>query len=346
MTRFDPNETAAAIASVQLPDGAIPHWPDGIVDPWNHIEAAMGLDVAGWHAAAGRAYMWLIENQRPDGAWHSGYRDGQMIEPTLDANFVAYIAVGLWHHFLATGDAEILERTWSAVDRAIEFVLRLQEPEGAILWARDEQYRAWPRPLLTSTSCIYLSLRCAIAIAETVGDERPDWELAAQSVRAGVLEHPERFEPKDRFSMDWYYPVLAGLLSGSDAETRLRSRWEEFVVDEWGVRCVSDRPWITSGETSEFILTLDVLGLKDEALTMFDSLQHLRDEDGGYWMGANFPTIDVWPKQKPTWASGSVLLAHDALARGSATSGIFRGETFSGWTGEGDELTTRLPDPL
>ena len=41
-------QTARAIASVQLPDGCIP-WEDGRhADPWNHVEAAMALDVAAY----------------------------------------------------------------------------------------------------------------------------------------------------------------------------------------------------------------------------------------------------------------------------------------------------------
>lgn len=340
MASFDPFQTAAAIASVQLSDGAIPHYAGGAIDPWNHVEAAMGLDVCGYHLQAGRAYRWLLEHQRPDGAWHAGYRDGKVIEATLDANFIAYFASGLWHHFVATEDIESLEHGWRAVDRAIEFVLQLQEPRGGILWARDEHYRAWPRPLLTSTSCIFLSLRNAIAIAETVGEKRPDWELAAQSIADAVLAHPERFEPKARFAMDWYYPVLAGIVTGENAKERLEQRWDEFVVDGWGIRCVSDRPWVTSGETSEFILALDVIGMKDEAVEMFDWLMHLRGDDGGFWMGANYPTIDIWPKQKPTWASGSVLLAYDALTRVGSTSGFFRGETGP------DRLLPGIPDAL
>ncbi|HSR25081.1 MAG TPA: prenyltransferase, partial [Candidatus Eisenbacteria bacterium] len=59
-------ETALAIASVQLPDGCIP-WEDGRhADPWNHVEAALALDVAGLHEAAGRAYRWLALHQRAD----------------------------------------------------------------------------------------------------------------------------------------------------------------------------------------------------------------------------------------------------------------------------------------
>ena len=336
---FDPVETAESIARVQLRDGCIPHFPDGIADPWNHVEAAMGLDAAGHHAEARRAYEWLLSVQRPDGAWAGAYRDGAVLDETLDANFTAYAAAGIWHHYVATGDTDFLERSWHSVDRAVEFVLTLQNADGAILWARDQRYEPWPEPLLTSTSCIYLSLRCAVAIAETVGDERPDWELAFESIARSIREPGVRFADKQRFSMDWYYPVLASVVGGDAGDARLRSRWDTFVEPGLGARCVSDRPWITSGETAELILALDVAGWKESATEMFDWLQHLRAEGGGYWIGANFPGTVVWPRQQPTWAAGAVLLAADALGRETATSGFFRGETFP-------EAVSRFVDPL
>jgi len=336
---FDPVATAEHIARTQLRNGCIPHFDGAIADPWNHVEAAMGLDAAGHHAEARRAYEWLMSVQRPDGAWAAAYRGDVVADHTLDANFTAYAATGLWHHYVATGDASFLERNWHALDRAIEFVLALQTPDGAILWARDERYEPWPLPLLTATSCIYLSLRSAVAIAETIGDERPDWELAADSVASAIRDPRVVWADKRRFSMDWYYPILVGAVTDDDAHTLLRSRWTTFVVDGLGARCVSDRPWITSGETSELILALDVAGLKEDAEEMFGWLQHLRAERGGYWMGANFPGTDVWPKQQPTWAAGSVLLAYDALDRASATSGFFRAETFP-------EAVAGFPDPL
>ena len=336
---FDPIATAESIARAQLKNGCIPHFEGAIADPWNHVEAAMGLDAAGHHAEARRAYEWLLSVQRPDGAWAGAYRDGEIVDATLDANFTAYSAAGLWHHFVATGETDFLERSWHHVERAVEFVLALQTPEGAILWARDERYEPWSLPLLTGTSCIYLSLRCAVAIAETVEEERPDWELALESIASSITDPRVRWADKRRFSMDWYYPVLAGAVVGDAALAMLRSRWDTFVVEGLGARCVSDRPWITSGETSELILALDVAGLHDEAREMFEWLHHLRTENGAYWIGANFPGTVVWPKQKPTWASGAVLLAADALDRESATSGFFRGETFP-------EAIARLADPL
>ena len=47
-------ETAASIAAMQEPDGAVPWTVGEHVDVWNHVEAAMALDVAGERDAARR----------------------------------------------------------------------------------------------------------------------------------------------------------------------------------------------------------------------------------------------------------------------------------------------------
>ncbi|MDQ4026194.1 MAG: prenyltransferase, partial [Actinomycetota bacterium] len=108
--------TADAIEHVQLRDGSIPWYPGGRLDAWNMVEAAMGLDAAGRHGAAEAAYRWLAASQRPDGSWAAAYRDGIVEDATLDANFCAYVAAGVWHHYVATRDLDFLAWCMPAVD--------------------------------------------------------------------------------------------------------------------------------------------------------------------------------------------------------------------------------------
>ena len=196
-------QTVAAIRAVQTPSGCIPHTPGAEADPWNHVEAAMALDAGGRHADAERAYRWLASVQRGDGAWAAGLRNDRVVDPTLDANFSAYVATGMWHHYLATGDDTFVAEMWPVVERAVAFTLDLQTPTGVVMWARDAHYVAWPGALLTSSSCIFLSLRCAIAIAEMVEQERPDWELSLELLGRAIAIEEGLFEPKRCFSMDW-----------------------------------------------------------------------------------------------------------------------------------------------
>jgi hypothetical protein len=316
--------TAAAIAELQLPDGCLPATAEGRADPWNHVEAAMALDVAGFHAHAERAYAWLARTQREDGSWAMAYRRGLVVDAGADANFCAYAATGAWHHYLATGDAGFLEDRWGVVEAAVEFALSLQAPGGEVLWASDSHGRPWPGALLTSSSCIHLSLGCALEIAAVLGFARPRWEAARRRLAHAIVHRPEAFEDRARYSMDWYYPVLGGIVEGAAAEARLEAAWDRFVVPRIGVRCVEDRPWVTVAETCELVLALNAIGWRDEALDLYGWVQDLRGSSGAYWTGTTFPEGRLWPEEQPTWTSAAVLLAADALEGETLTSALFR----------------------
>ena len=61
------------ILSVQNKDGSIPWELDEKLDPWDHIEAAMGLSIAGKKDEAEKAFLWLSDSQLQDGSWYAEY---------------------------------------------------------------------------------------------------------------------------------------------------------------------------------------------------------------------------------------------------------------------------------
>ena len=58
--------TGAAIVGMQEDSGALPWFPGGHTDPWDHIESAMALSVTGFHAEAEAAYDWSRRHQRAE----------------------------------------------------------------------------------------------------------------------------------------------------------------------------------------------------------------------------------------------------------------------------------------
>ncbi|HEX2240943.1 MAG TPA: prenyltransferase, partial [Actinomycetota bacterium] len=82
---FDAHQSAQSILAVQTEYGAIPWWPGGQLDVWNHVESAMALDACGFAREAEAAYRWLAAIQRTDGAWCAAYVDGRPTDATLDA---------------------------------------------------------------------------------------------------------------------------------------------------------------------------------------------------------------------------------------------------------------------
>ena len=185
-------------------------------------------------------------------------------------------------------------------------MLDLQAPGGEIGWARGPDGVAAGEALLTGCSSMYHALRCALALADDRGEPQPDWELAAATLGHAIAAHPERFAPRERYSMDWYYPILGGALRGAAAHQRLAAGWDTFVVPGLGVRCVSDRPWVTGAETCELVLALCAIGEHARAADLFADMQHLRHDDGSYWTGYVYPDDARWPEERTTWTAAAV----------------------------------------
>jgi hypothetical protein len=322
-------QTAEYIASQQQPDGLIPWFTGHHADPWDHVEAAMALSAVGMYSEAEAAYEWSARTQRADGSWPMEIVGTEVRHASADVNQCAYLAVGVWQHWLLTGDRSFVREYWPIVRAAIEFTVGLQRADGALHWSRDANGEANPDALLTGSACTVLSLRAALALAELVGDPQPEWELAVARLAHCVAAHPDRFADKSTFSMDWYYPVLGGAVADEDARALLRERWDDFVLPGRGIRCVSDRPWITGAETCELVISLDAAGEDARARELFSDVQFLRAENGGYWTGWVWPEDVNWPAEQSTWTAGAVILAADVLTRSTLAHGIFRGEGLS-----------------
>jgi hypothetical protein len=326
LSEDDALETARAIAALQLPSGMIPWNRGGHCDPWNHVETAMALDVAGMHDAAGLAYEWMATTQRADGSWHNYYVADGVEDAKLDTNVCAYVAAGAWHHWLATGDEAFAERLWPVVAGAVDWVLDLQVPRGEIVWAREVDSMPWSYALLTGSSSIAHSLGCAVAMAELVGEDRPDWELSLVNLVEVIRTRPDAFADKSRWAMDWYYPVLAGVLTGDAGRRRLDEGWERFVLEGLGVRCVADEPWVTAAETAECALAHIAVGEPDTAAELLEWTRRHRCADGSYLTGLVYPKGVSFPACEQTAYTGAaVLLAADALSGATAASGLFAG---------------------
>ena len=321
VTAGDLRATGETIAELQLPSGQIPWFPGGHCDPWNHVETAMALDTVGLHDEAEAAYGWLRDMQLPDGGWYQYYLNNDVEKDKFDANTIAYVATGVWHHWLLTGDRLFLDAYWPAVDAAIEWVLKLQRPAGDIVWARHSDGTPFSFSLLTGSSSISHSLKAAIAIADELGHERPTWRPATASLAACIRDNEEAFAPKERWAMDWYYPVMTGVVRGQTGRDRLRAGEDKFIISGAGVRCVADQDWVTSAETCEAVLAYLAVDEIEMARSLFEWAQCNRDIDGAYFTGMVFPQRVNFPAgERSAYTAAAIILAADALSGTSPAS--------------------------
>ena len=164
------NHLGNFISHLQLKSGAIPSNKDGSHDPWDHLEAVMGLATLGFIQEAALGLEWMKHNQNEDGSWFNLYKDNHAIEKNKQSNFSTYIAVAVWHNYLLTNDINILEDFWPSIKKGMVFALSLQDSNGAIAWNIDASGITDEDYLLTGWSSIAKSIECSIAISEILDE--------------------------------------------------------------------------------------------------------------------------------------------------------------------------------
>ncbi|MCP3943866.1 MAG: phenyltransferase domain-containing protein [Desulfobacteraceae bacterium] len=318
------DSVAGMIATLQKKSGDIPWHIDGKTDPWDLVESIMGLNIGGLYGQSQLAFQWLEANQNPDGSWFSSYVNGEPEDRTCEAHMACYIAVGLFHTYLITRDLSLLDRYWESLEKGIGFALSLQTATGEIYWAKSPEGNIDPMSLLAGSSSIFMSLKCALSIAAVLGKEKKNWEQAFESLGNSIQENLHVYNvSKSRFSMYWFYPILSGALKGEKAQARIDKYWSKYMIEGQGVRCVSDRPWVTIAETSELVLALNAMGNTTKARMVFSWIQDRVYEDKTFWCGYTYPDLVVWPEEKISWTNAVVLIAADALYHLTPASRLF-----------------------
>ena len=97
------------ISECQNSDGSVAWEPNGKIDPWDHIESLMGLNVLDMNTESKAGFEWLKMTQQPDGSWYSEYKGNKVINYNKETNFTAYISSGALHFYRHFNDDEFLE---------------------------------------------------------------------------------------------------------------------------------------------------------------------------------------------------------------------------------------------
>ena len=327
------NHLGKFLVDVQFLSGAIPSNQDGSHDPWDHLEALMGLTTLGYKTQALKGLNWMVSNQNQDGSWYNLYQDEKPLELNKQTNYAAYVAVAVWHFYLINNDINFLQEFWEPVKKGILFSLSLQHDNGAIAWNIDEFEKIDEDYLLTGCSSIAKSLECAIAICQALGDQNyeSEWRIAHSKLIA-ALENPSGIfdlkKDRSRFSMDWYYPILGGINSQKRINSLTTKIKDSFWIQGLGIKCVSDEPWVTVAETSECSIAYKKIGKDKIALELLHNAISIVDSKGIPYMGWQFHENIYWPDETPSWTSAACILAADANNRLTSGAGLFLKQQF------------------
>ncbi|MEZ5251106.1 MAG: hypothetical protein R2713_18365 [Ilumatobacteraceae bacterium] len=304
-------ESAAAIARLQVDTGMIPWFVGGHCDPWNHVETAMALDVAGFHVEAEQAYEWLVTTQRADGSWWNYYLpDGSVEEAKLDTNVCAYVATGVWHHWLCTWDRAFVDHLWPTVERALDWVpacaRRTGSPSGP---ARSTQCRG-------RTHCS--PDRPASNTPSAAG---PAWrtdQRATTRLGRGRRPHgPPRRQPSRVLRAEGAVGdglVLPGARRRDDGRARegtprrqvgrVRDGGQGHPVCER--RAVDHRVRRPRRRRCAFAVTGDLATATD----LLAWTRSHRLDDGSYWTGIVYPSLERFPfGETSAYTAAAVILA-------------------------------------
>tara|TARA_B110000008_G_scaffold179798_1_gene179036 strand:+ start:37 stop:1080 length:1044 start_codon:yes stop_codon:yes gene_type:complete len=327
------NHLGKFLVDVQFLSGAIPSNQDGSHDPWDHLEALMGLTTLGYKTQALKGLNWMVSNQNQDGSWYNLYQDEKPLELNKQTNYAAYVAVAVWHFYLINNDVNFLQEFWEPVKKGILFSLSLQHDNGAIAWNIDEFEKIDEDYLLTGCSSIAKSLECAIAICQALGDQNyeSEWRIAHSKLIA-ALENPSGIfdlkKDRSRFSMDWYYPILGGINSQKRINSLTTKIKDSFWIQGLGIKCVSHEPWVTVAETSECSIAYKKIGKDKIALELLHNAISIVDSKGIPYMGWQFHENIYWPDETPSWTSAACILAADANNRLTSGAGLFLKQQF------------------
>ena len=327
----DLHATVDGIAEWQLPSGMIPWFPGGHADPWNHVEAAMALDLGGRRREADRAYEWLVDLQRADGSWHQYYVAGddgrtQVEQDKLDANVVRLRRRRRLAPLAAHRRPRL--RRDAVAGRRAGHRLRARPPDPARRDPLGPPRRRHPVDLRPAH-------RLVVDLPQPALRHRPRRAARPRAPRLGALRRPAGpRDPRRARRLRPQAPLGHGLVLPGARRRRARRRRPRPASTSAATRssstaaacaaCPTARgspwprpasaPWPTSPSATA-----------STAETLFGWAQQFRhDDDGRYWTGTVFPDEARFPGgERSTYTAASVVLAADALAGSTPASALF-----------------------
>ena len=277
---------------------------------------------------AERAYEWLVDMQRPDGSWWNYY----LPDGTRRGSQAGHQRVRVRRHRRVAPLAVHLGSRRSSItcgrrsSAPLDWVLGMRKPDGTVLWARTDDDRPWDYALLTGSTSISHSLRCAAQLADV--DQRTAarlvWRRAERAAR-------HRRHPAGRVRAEG--TVGDGLvLPGPDRRARRRGgegspgRRLGRVRHGGQGHPLRQRRAVDHGQRDRRVprsRTRRSATSRRRPICCEWTRSH-RVDDGSYWTGIVYPSMERFPfDETSAYTAAAVILAADAITGASPASSVF-----------------------
>ena len=290
------------IISNQSLSGAI-FWDEkGKCDPWDHCECLIALAIYEEWENFWKGVNWFFTNLNEDGLIYAEFQNEKPSKLYNESHHAPYIIMPLLQAYLIDHDQDykkiLTNEQLLKLEKIFEALNDFKDQDGYFYWAKDSNGYS-DNSLITASMSIFLSLA---AKDKSVPKFKIDmWQEKFD--RDGV--------DRSRFSMDFYYPFLAGIKNNKEEFLDLL---DNYYVKGFGVKCVAEEPWVTIAESSECAISALIHDNEDIAKDIFNDIQQFQNKDGIFPTGYQYDMEIFWPEENSTWTNAAVIIAAHALS--------------------------------
>jgi len=298
--KFEPSKNW--IISNQSPSGAI-FWDEKAkCDPWDHCECLIALAIYEEWEHFWRGVNWFFTNLNEDGLIYAEFQNEKPSKLHYESHHAPYIIIPLIQASLIDQEQDykkiLTNEQLLKLENVFEALNEFKDEDGYFYWAKDSNGYS-DNSLITASMSILLSLAAK------------DKSLPMFNIDMWQEKFNRDGIDRSRFSMDFYYPFLAGIKNNRKEFLDLL---DNYYVKGLGVKCVAEEPWVTIAESSECVISALIHGNENIAKEIFNDIQQFQNKDGIFPTGYQYHMEIFWPDENSTWTNAAVIIAAHALS--------------------------------
>ena len=298
--KFEPSKNW--IISNQTSSGAI-FWDEkGKCDPWDHCECLIALAIYEEWEHFWRGVNWFITNLNEDGLIYAEFQNEKPSKLHYESHHAPYIIMPLIQASLIDKEQDykkiLTNEQLLKLENIFEVLDDFKDEDGYFYWAKDSNGYS-DNSLITASMSIFLSL-----VAKDKSFPKFNTEMWQEKFNRDGVD-------RSRFSMDFYYPFLAGIKNNKKEFLDLL---DNYYVKGLGVKCVAEEPWVTIAESSECVISALIHDNENIAKQIFNDIQQFQNKDGIFPTGYQYNMEIFWPEENSTWTNAAVIIAAHALS--------------------------------